>query len=376
MKKLVSGAPLLAGLAVLAIAATALATPIIGVQGTNLAVGAFESIEAKTLSTDWQARIDTKGATDVYVVENKIAPGGTFGWHSHPGPSIVVVKAGELTLYRGDDPTCTPTRRPGRVRIRRRRRRRPPRAQRGQRRCSRLRHLARSEGRGPADRRAEPRQLSLLGRRQRDGGRIRSPSVGRSHAELPRRGVPATVARSMRRAPPDVAPAPQPNSSPARASRSATSARRTCRTTRRASTSSKRARPRPSRRPAAGRRSAAHALFQRSRRPDPCVGAKSDHTQASCARDDDTGAAGEVASRNRLSASTAATKPSCVYRSFMEPSDSNLNRLAQQPRPNRASKDGACRRVPDGAPRGTAEGPLRPDPAGCRCGVHLLGSCS
>jgi quercetin dioxygenase-like cupin family protein len=111
MKKLVQGA-LLAGFVVLAVAATALATPIIGVQGTNLAIGAFESIEAKTLSADWQARIDTKGATDVYVVENKIAPGGTFGWHSHPGPSIVVVKSGELTLYRGDDPSCTPTRVP------------------------------------------------------------------------------------------------------------------------------------------------------------------------------------------------------------------------------------------------------------------------
>ena len=111
-RKLARGAALLAGLVVLAVGATALASPIIGVQGTNLAVGAFETIEAKTLSPEWQARIDTKGATDVYVVENKIAPGGTFGWHSHPGPSIVVVKSGELTLYRGDDPTCTPTRVP------------------------------------------------------------------------------------------------------------------------------------------------------------------------------------------------------------------------------------------------------------------------
>ena len=36
MKKLVSGTALLAGLVVLAIATTALATPIVGVQGTNL----------------------------------------------------------------------------------------------------------------------------------------------------------------------------------------------------------------------------------------------------------------------------------------------------------------------------------------------------
>ena len=107
--KLVRGAALLAGLVVFAVGATALASPIIGVQGTNLGVATFQSLEAKTLTADWQARIDTKGATDVYMVENKIAPGGTFGWHSHPGPSIVVVKSGELTLYRGDDPTCTPT---------------------------------------------------------------------------------------------------------------------------------------------------------------------------------------------------------------------------------------------------------------------------
>jgi quercetin dioxygenase-like cupin family protein len=109
-RRLARWATLLAGLVVLTIGATALATPIVGVQSTNLGVGTFDSIEAKTLSPDWQARINIKGATDVYVVENKIAPGGTFGWHSHPGPSIVVVKSGELTLYSGDDPTCTPTR--------------------------------------------------------------------------------------------------------------------------------------------------------------------------------------------------------------------------------------------------------------------------
>jgi quercetin dioxygenase-like cupin family protein len=109
MKKLIGGTGLLAGFAVLVIAATALATPIVGVTSTVFAIGAFDGIHAKTLSPHWQARIDTKGATDVHILENRIVPGGTFGWHSHPGPSIVVVKSGALTLYRGDDPTCTPT---------------------------------------------------------------------------------------------------------------------------------------------------------------------------------------------------------------------------------------------------------------------------
>jgi quercetin dioxygenase-like cupin family protein len=108
MKKLIGAAAALVGLAILAIAATALATPGQGVTSTLFAVGTFQDLEAKTLSNDWQARISTKGATDVHILENRIAPGGTFGWHSHPGPSIVVVKSGALTLYRGDDPTCTP----------------------------------------------------------------------------------------------------------------------------------------------------------------------------------------------------------------------------------------------------------------------------
>ena len=98
---------LIAVVGVSAYGGTVLATPGSGVTSTLFAVGAFEELEAKALSSDWQARISTKGATDVHVLENRIAPNGTFGWHSHPGPSIVVVKSGALTLYHGDDPTCT-----------------------------------------------------------------------------------------------------------------------------------------------------------------------------------------------------------------------------------------------------------------------------
>ena len=83
------------------------ATPIAGVTSTVFAVGRFDEIDAKTLSNDWQARIDTKGVSDLHVLENRIAPGGSFGWHSHPGPSLVIVKTGALTLYLAADPTCT-----------------------------------------------------------------------------------------------------------------------------------------------------------------------------------------------------------------------------------------------------------------------------
>jgi quercetin dioxygenase-like cupin family protein len=97
-------------------AGTVLATPPSMVTSTLFAVGQFGKIDAVT-RTDidpghatkwWKAQIQTKGESDVHVLENRIAPGGSFGWHSHPGPSLVVVKSGTLTLYRGDDPSCTP----------------------------------------------------------------------------------------------------------------------------------------------------------------------------------------------------------------------------------------------------------------------------
>ena len=35
-------------------------------------------------------------------------PGGFSGWHTHPGPVFFTVKTGTLTVYEGDDPSCTP----------------------------------------------------------------------------------------------------------------------------------------------------------------------------------------------------------------------------------------------------------------------------
>ena len=87
---------------------TVLATSVHGVTSTILGIAQFNEINAKTLSSSWQARISTKGESDVWMLTNTIVPGGSFGWHSHPGPSVVVVKSGALTLYRADDPTCTP----------------------------------------------------------------------------------------------------------------------------------------------------------------------------------------------------------------------------------------------------------------------------
>jgi quercetin dioxygenase-like cupin family protein len=91
----------------------ALATPPSGVTTTVFGIGRFADINATT-KTDidpghrrhyWKSRISTKGASDVHVLQNTIVPGGTFGWHSHPGPSLVIVKSGTATFYHGD-PGC------------------------------------------------------------------------------------------------------------------------------------------------------------------------------------------------------------------------------------------------------------------------------
>jgi len=97
-------------------AGSVLATPPSMVTSTLFAVGQFHQIDARSKTdidpsariTWWKSLIDTSGETDVHILENRIAPGGSFGWHSHPGPSLVVVKSGTLTLYSGHDPTCTP----------------------------------------------------------------------------------------------------------------------------------------------------------------------------------------------------------------------------------------------------------------------------
>jgi quercetin dioxygenase-like cupin family protein len=89
----------------------ALATPQSGVTTTILAKSTFGEIDlnAHTIPADtWQARLKTHGLTDAYVVDNKFAPGGTTGWHTHPGPSLIFVVAGTVSNYTSDDPSCTP----------------------------------------------------------------------------------------------------------------------------------------------------------------------------------------------------------------------------------------------------------------------------
>ena len=52
--------------------------------------------------------IVSKHPTDTVVLRTTIDPGGSTGWHQHPGPIFITVTKGQLTYYEADDPTCTP----------------------------------------------------------------------------------------------------------------------------------------------------------------------------------------------------------------------------------------------------------------------------
>ena len=44
--------------------------------------------------------------TDVAMAQITVDPGGSSGWHSHPGGAIIVVKTGTLTVYRSVGSQC------------------------------------------------------------------------------------------------------------------------------------------------------------------------------------------------------------------------------------------------------------------------------
>ena len=47
--------------------------------------------------------------TDVAMAQITVEPGGSSGWHSHPGGAIIVVKAGTLTVYGAAGGRCQTT---------------------------------------------------------------------------------------------------------------------------------------------------------------------------------------------------------------------------------------------------------------------------
>lgn len=54
-----------------------------------------------------QEVIQVNNAQETVIQQVVIAPGGHTGWHSHPGPAVVLIKSGQMSFYDSEDPTCT-----------------------------------------------------------------------------------------------------------------------------------------------------------------------------------------------------------------------------------------------------------------------------
>jgi quercetin dioxygenase-like cupin family protein len=97
---------------------TVLATEAEGYKSYLIARGRLEEIDpsgslSHSLKEEgseqlWRSMRTAAGSSDIYVQNNVWAPGGSTGWHSHPGQSLIIVTAGKVTNYEGHDPTCKP----------------------------------------------------------------------------------------------------------------------------------------------------------------------------------------------------------------------------------------------------------------------------
>jgi len=104
-------APAVVALAALT-AVPARATPTCGVDSTNLlapvTAGYFPNglldLVCKDLLRGWDLKTKVKGDSDLYVTQHIFHAGGQTGWHSHPGPSLINMIYGTLTVYHDD---CT-----------------------------------------------------------------------------------------------------------------------------------------------------------------------------------------------------------------------------------------------------------------------------
>jgi len=109
---ILTGAALTVGALALQMPGRAVATPASAgwVTETPLTTAFFENIKIRSGDDDPGGnlvRLIAADPSDVYVAKNTVAPGADSGWHSHPGPSLVIVKTGTATVYEGDDTSCT-----------------------------------------------------------------------------------------------------------------------------------------------------------------------------------------------------------------------------------------------------------------------------
>ena len=75
----------------------ATATPPSGIAAELLARGTIADAGHVGVAG---VKLATRGPVDVATVHVTFQPGGSTGWHVHPGPALVTVTTGQLTLHR------------------------------------------------------------------------------------------------------------------------------------------------------------------------------------------------------------------------------------------------------------------------------------
>jgi quercetin dioxygenase-like cupin family protein len=102
-------------LVTLAVVATAFAGSVLATPGSGVLSSMIWARAAFQSPVDIKVKVD-EGNQEVIHVPNAqetvmqqlvFGPGGQTGWHSHPGPAIALIKAGQFTLYSSDDATCS-----------------------------------------------------------------------------------------------------------------------------------------------------------------------------------------------------------------------------------------------------------------------------
>jgi hypothetical protein len=91
------------GLVVGILAPAALGSPPSGFTATPLVIANLD--ETVHLNSD-RVKFQTKDPTDVAVQKVVIDPGGSSGWHHHPGIVIIAVQSGSVTFW---DSHCNQT---------------------------------------------------------------------------------------------------------------------------------------------------------------------------------------------------------------------------------------------------------------------------
>ena len=109
LRRTILAITVLAALSVAAVG-TALGTPA-SVAPSLTAETARGPLVDRPLAVNWhfangsKIKLQSQGPMEQAVQRIVAVPGATFGWHSHPGPTIVTVLSGTLSFYHAED--CT-----------------------------------------------------------------------------------------------------------------------------------------------------------------------------------------------------------------------------------------------------------------------------